>query len=217
MIEGAKLVERTDTVLRLASLPSAKIEAILIARGVDPVNVDATVEVIAAVGIAVNALEAIDYPFRAQPIPPSYPNGRFGDGTYPVFYSALEEETCIEEVRHHRRSVIAALQSGQMPFARYFTLIKVDFVGLTLLLRGSERTYPDLTSQTADGYPFCRAVARWAQGAGAQALHTTSARRLAGTCVPIFVRECINNAVSLRRYRFYIRDGELTFEELAPG
>jgi hypothetical protein len=216
VIDGADVLERADTLFRLASIPNAKIEAILNARGLDPSNIDATVEVVAAVGIPIDAEEAINYSFRPRVDPPDYPIGRFGDGTYAVFYSALEDATCVEEVRHHRRAELLALQSGQIPFARFFTLVKCDFNGRSLMLRGHERAHADLTSPTAAGYPFCQAVARWARRIGAQALHTASARQANGTCVPVFVRACLANPQTVHRYRFYSRNGVVECEGLPP-
>lgn len=217
MIEGANLTARSDTVFKLAALPKSSVEAALIARGIDPANVTATVETIAAVGIPMNAKDVFDYSFQPRTEPPAFPIRRFGDGTFAVCYSALERETCREEVGYHQRNELAALQSGQMPFSRYFTLATSDFRGTSLVLRGCEGAHPNLVSPTSAGYPFCQAVARWAKELGAQALHTTSARRPEGTCVPVFVRDCLTNHARVQRYRFVVRGGELTCEELPPG
>jgi RES domain len=170
VIEGAGLAERSDVVFKLAALPKTSVGAALIARGVDASNVGATADAIAAVGIPMNAEDAFNYSFRPRTESPAFPIGRFGDGTLAVCYSALERETCREEVRHHRRQELAALQSGRMPFSRYYTLVSSDFHGTSLMLRGREDAYPDLVSPTTAGYPFCQAVARWARGLGAQAI-----------------------------------------------
>jgi hypothetical protein len=206
-----------DVVFKLAALPKTNVEAALIARGVDPSNVGATADAIAALGIPMSAEDAYNYSFWPRTEGPSFPLGRFGDGTFAVCYSALERETCRDEVRHHCQEELAALQSGLMPFPRYYTLVSGDFRGTSLMLRGREDAYPDLGSPTTAGYPFCRAVARWSKGLGAQALHTTSARRPEGTCVPVFVRECLSNHAGVQRYRFVVTGGELICEELPPG
>jgi hypothetical protein len=216
VIEGANVAELNDVIFKLAALPKTSVEAALIARGVDTSNVGATADAIMAVGIPMNAEDAFNYSFRPRTASPAFPIGRFGDGTFAVCYAALERGTCIEEVHHHRRQELAALQSGRMPYSRYYTLVSSDFHGTSLMLRGREDAYPDLVSPTTAGYPFCQSVARWAKGSGAQAIHTTSARRPEGTCVPVFVRDCLTNHARLRRYRFVIRDGELICEEL-PG
>ena len=79
---------------------------------------------------------------------------------------------------------------------------------------GYEETYPDLISTTDAGYPFCRSVARWAQALGAQALHSKSARRHEGACVPVFVRECISDGEYIERYRFVARGGNIECERI---
>jgi hypothetical protein len=70
-------------VLKLASLPREPIEAVLLKRGYSPESIP---EVKAALGVAnvpLNAEEAVSYSFRKP-----YGVGRFGDGTFGVFYSA---------------------------------------------------------------------------------------------------------------------------------
>ena len=194
MIAGANLAERADTLLRLASLPKTNIAAILIARGLDPSNVDATLEAVVAVGVPVDAEEAINYSFRPRVEPPQYPVRRFGDGTYAVFYSSLEESrlACSERMRHHQRAELTALQSAQMPFPRYFTLVRCDFRGRALMLRGHEEAHPDLISLTATATRSVRRQLGGLKKLGAQALHTTSARRPEGACVPVYcLRQCL--------------------------
>jgi hypothetical protein len=214
VIEGASVTKRTDVVFKLVALLSTNIEAILIARGHDPDSVNAALEAVSDVGIPFDLEGAIEYSFQAKTQPPLFGLGRFGDGTYPVFYSALEDTTCIEEVRYHRRAELGRLLSGDLPFPLYFTLVRCEFRGQTIVLRGYEKTYPDLISPTERGYPFCRSVARWSQTVGAQALHSTSARRHDGTCVPVFVRECISNAGVIERYRFVARAGKVDCEQI---
>lgn len=214
MIEGATVTKRTDTLFKLVALPRTNVEAILISRGHDLESVNAALEAIAGVGIPFDLEGAIEYSFRANPLPPPFGLGRFGDGTHPVFYAALEGVTCIEEVRYHRRAELAQLLSGDLPFPRHFTLVRCEFKGQTMILRGYEGTYRDLISLTDAGYPFCRSVAHWAQAAGAQALHSTSARRHEGTCAPVFVRACISNAEKMEQYRFVARGDNLECERV---
>ena len=211
MIEGADFAQRAERVYKLVSLPTSKIEALLLARGIEPSGLDEAVEAVAAVGIPVNVIEAIDFIFHARPTPPYYPIGRFGDGTHAVFYSAIEVATCVAEVRYHQEEELAVLV---VPFPRYFTAIGCDYSGQTLVLVGREVEHPDLVSQTDAGYPFCQAVAQWAQAQGAHALQTTSSRRPAGTCVPIFERSCLANPEGLDRYRFVEKDGHVQDETL---
>lgn len=210
MIEGADLAQRVERVYRLVSLPRSRIESVLLARGIEPSGLDEAVEAIAAVGVPVDVVEAIDFIFRPRPTPPFYPVGRFGNGTHSVFYSAIEVETCAAEVRYHQGQELALSE----PFPHYFTVIGCDYSGQTLMLIGREVEHPDLISPTDAGYPFCQAVAQWAQAQGAQALLTTSTRRSEGRCVPIFERRCLANPQGLDRYRFFEKDGHVQDEKL---
>jgi RES domain len=128
-------------VLRLASLPRERIEAILLKRGI---SVDSIPEVKAAlrvVNVPLNAEEAVSYSFREP-----YGVGRFGDGTFGVFYSARAEPTCIAEISYHHERQLAEQRSGTFPHDRYYDLISCDFAGDTVMLVGAEAKYPDLIS-----------------------------------------------------------------------
>ncbi len=204
------MAQRAERVHKLVAVPRP-IEAVLLSRGIEPSGLDEAVEAVAAVGIPINVTESIDFIFRPKPTPPYYPIGRFGDGTHAVFYSAIEVATCVAEVQHHQEK---NLDISRAPFPRYFTAIGCDYNGPTLMLVGREVDHPDLVSQTEAGYPFCQAVAQWARAQGAQALETTSARRAAGICVPVFERECLANPQDGDRFRFVEKNGHVEGEKL---
>jgi hypothetical protein len=196
-------------VLRLASLPRERIEAVLLKRGISPESIP---EVKAALGVAnvpLNAEEAVSYSFREP-----YSVGRFGDGTFGVFYSARAEPTCIAEISYHHRRQLAEQQSGTFPHDRYYDLISCDFAGNTLTLVGAEAKYTDLISPTQAGYPFCQRLAKEAIGQGVDAFYTRSARDQNGTCVPIFSPRGMTNAQSLARFRFFAEMGQSRHERL---
>lgn len=211
MIEGADFEQRGERVYKLVSLPKSRIETVLLARGIEPSGLDEALEALTAVGVPVNVVEAIDFIFRPKPTPPYYPVGRFGDGTHAVFYSAIEVATCVAEVQHNQEKDLA---TSVAPFPRYFTAIGCDYSGQTLMLVGREVDYPELISPTDAGYPFCQAVAQWAQARGAQALRTTSARRSSGTCLPVFERGCLASPQDRDRFRFVAKNGRVEGEKL---
>jgi RES domain len=192
-------------VLKLASLLREPIEAVLLKRGHSPESIP---EVKAALGVAdvpLNAEEAVSYSFREP-----YGVGRFGDGSFGVFYSARAEPTCVAEISYHHRRQL----SGTFPHDRYYDLISCDFAGNTLTLLGAEAKYRDLVSPTDAGYPFCQRLAKAAIGQGADAFYTRSARDKYGTCVPIFNRTSITNPQSLARFRFFAEMGQSRHERL---
>ena len=196
--------------LRLASLPRERIEAVLLKRGISPESIP---EVRAALGVAnvpLNAEEAVSYSFRGP-----YGVGRFGDGTFGVFYSARAEPTCIEEISYHHGRQLAEQRSGTFPHDRYYDLILCDFAGDTLTLLGAEAKYSDLVSPTEAGYPFCQRLAKVAIVQGVDAFYTRSARDQNGTCVPIFNPKSITNAQSLTRFHFFAEASQSRHERLS--
>ena len=198
MINGAVQEQRADLVSRLVSLLAESVDATLIKRGLPPESVEDAREGLSAVEVPISPANAVDFSFSARDGAVPFSLGRFGDGHSPVFYSALEEETCVAELTYWQGQQLAATSAHP----RYYDVVACDFLGAALILRGHENEYPDLVSATDAGYPFCRAVASWAREQGASALYTTSARRDEGTCVPVFARQCLSNVRRGARYRF---------------
>jgi hypothetical protein len=189
LIEEFARRHQTETLLKLASFPRSSIEDILLRRGVDPDAIDDVRMALVAFGTPMSPEDAVNYSFQRQGSPPRYGLGRFGNGAWPVFYSALHERTCEEEVRHRIGPATAAV-----PFTRYYQFMACDFRGDILDLRGDEGRYPDLVSATDAGYPFCQTLAEEAIGARVNAFFTRSARnRPDGTCTPVFAQGSLTN------------------------
>lgn len=111
---------------------------------------------------------------------------RFTDGSYPVYYTALEAPTAEQERKHH--SLKQARQTQITTF--YYQLISCRFAGDTKDLRPYVSEWPWLVSEDLTE---CNRVGKEAVGAGLGGLLTASARRADGTCLPVFRREVINN------------------------
>jgi RES domain len=154
-------------------------------------------------------VSSYDYSFEEHGSPPRYGTGRFGDGSTPVFYSALAEETCRAEVAHHLNDKVALA-----PFPRFYHLLECDFTGIVIDLHGKEIEHPELISPTDDGYPFCQAVAKDARNTGAHALHTPSARHRSGTCAPVFARSNLSRERAVARAMLVPENGALKYERL---
>jgi hypothetical protein len=209
LIEEFPRAQSTVPVLKLASLPRERIEAILLKRGISPESIPDVKAALGVVNVPLNAQEAVSYSFREP-----YVVARFGDGTFGVFYSARAEQTCIAEIRYHHQRQLAEQRSGTFPHDRYHDLVSCDFAGDTATLLGAEAKYPDLISLTKAGYPFCQRLAKEAIGQGVDAFYTRSARDQHGTCVPIFNRRSITNAQSMARFRFFAEAGQSRHERL---
>jgi RES domain len=200
LLTGCKRETRTDVLLKLASLPRDAIEVVLRRRGIDPTSFPDVRAALASVGIPITAKEAVDYAFTPHGAPPSYSKGRFGDGSAPVYYSALTEETCEAEVRYHLS------YASPSAFPRFYHVLECDFGGTVAILHGKEVDHQELVCKTDAGYPFCQAVAAAARKTDIHAFHTPSARHPGGTCTPVFYRTNLNNERSVAHVAF-IPDG----------
>jgi hypothetical protein len=194
---------RTDSILKLTALPHERIEAILLKRGISRDSIPEVKDALAAVEFVMDAQDAVAYSFREP-----YRIGRFGDGSFPVFYSALEEQTCVAEIAYHFRRQFEEQRSGAFAHDRYYHLIECQFSGKAMVLLGAEGKHPELVSATEDGYPFCQRLAKAATEDDVEAFYTRSARAADGTCVPVFVQTTLTGANTLARYRFYAQGGE---------
>ena len=110
---------------------------------------------------------------------------RFSDGSYPVFYGALEEATAKAEVTHH----YAREARGDLSTARtlYYTLFHCRFAGNVVDLQQQTHVWPDLVSDLTDN-PFCQSLGAEGKARGLDGFLAPSARAPLGTTVPVFSR-----------------------------
>jgi hypothetical protein len=217
LIDDCERSTRSDRVHKLASLPLASINSILIRRGISPANVEETAALLLETGSPFTATQMVENSFKRhdeRALPFGF--GRFGDGTeYPVYYSALDEETCIEEVRHHTKNGFEQLLSGQIPYPRYCQFLTSTFNGVVIVLCGQETVYPQLVSVDQSGYPFCQSLARQARERNSLAFHAPSARHDGGVCVPVFARRSLSNHTAREYITFRVHNGQVEHATLA--
>jgi hypothetical protein len=213
LIDEYERESRSESVHKLASLPQDTINTILIRRGISVDSVKEVGPLLATLGSPFTADEVIGYSFERHD--DRFGVGRFGDGSdYPVYYSAIEEETCIAEIRHHARKSFEAMQSGELPYPRYYQFVSSVFNGLTLNLCGHEGDHPELVSADESGYPFCQSLARQALTQKISAFHAPSARRDEGVCVPVFIQQALSNHRSGYFLMFAARNGQIEHQKI---
>lgn len=212
MIESMPIDERTERISRLAIIPHELLIATLLRRGVPADSIDDTLLGLTEIGAPITIEDAVSYPFKPrtdQLLP--FGEGRFSDGReYAVYYAALDDATCFAEIRYHLDLDLPK----NLKFPRFYFLIESTFEGLTLDLVGQEVRYPDLVSPTKSGYPTCRAIAKEARNAGADALHTRSARAPQGICFPVFRLKSMRDHRKMRSVRVSAASGKAHAEWL---
>jgi hypothetical protein len=194
MLDRLERERRTDQVSRLASLPYESLEAILLDLGIGIEDLDEVRDAAVKNNVVVTPEDVVRFSFQRDRFWP----GRFNRETYGVYYAALEPQTCIEELRHHRKKSITAQSSAQ-----YYRFIFARFDGFSVDLRGQEEVHPELISKDESGYPFCQDLADAARATGIDGFYTFSARQPSGTCVPVFSQGAVHAAALGGGVRFY--------------
>lgn len=151
---------------------------------------DAAIEMVAFVGSHGTSYllhQLRDAPFRHTSRLNKTRGTRFSDGSFPVFYSALEVETAEAEIKHWFPKRFEVPLSGRRTvfYVRFFC----EFAGMTKDLRSGSTTQPELT---AEDYRFCQQLGAKAVAANLDGFLTPSARKADGTNVPVFNREALD-------------------------
>jgi hypothetical protein len=118
---------------------------------------------------------------------------RFSDGSWRVFYSALEPETAEQERAHWCRKNAQSNPTAVQRF--HYRELRCRLDGHGYDLRPKREDWPFLTGD--ETYPPCNALAAEARTNGAHAMLCPSARRPKGTTTPVFAREALSQPVIL--------------------
>ena len=208
MLDDCPVGKTQSIVYRLAATFTKSLDAVLLERGIDPDSIEETKAEIARVGGQYTAEGIVSNSFHGRPnrLNP-FPVSRFSDGTIGVFYSAREVSTCEQEISFHLK-----IEEGDP--SQFYTLINCEYSGSTADLRGKEIDYPDLVSQTADGYPFCQHLGRTAKEKNIDAFYTPSARKEGGICVPIFTETALSKPDITKRVEVTAISDGVQFDEI---
>jgi hypothetical protein len=160
---------------------------------------------IAGVGVVVTPRDAVEFTFTRE----IHPVQRYNTEAFPVFYSALTQETCVAEIQYH---LAASFGVGH---PRYYHFVEVQFSGMALDLCGHEVDHPELISGSSAGYPFCQQLASIARLDGIDALYAPSARLEGGVCVPVFYLRALTDPQITGSLRFYSEGPAVTYERIA--
>jgi hypothetical protein len=112
---------------------------------------------------------AIGYPFETEP----YMATRYGDGTFGVWYGALDLETTLYETVYHMLRVELAVEGISDVIIRERAVYKIHCCAILLDLCGKEIDYPQLVS---NDYEFTHTIGKRLQREGHPGLLAPSAR-----------------------------------------
>ena len=219
MLESLAPKKEQHAVVRLAAVSGDNVERLL-NRGISPESIPEIQGRLRQMKSVFEPTQVIDKAFEPSTNPKHptpFSKTRFTNGDKAVFYSALEDETSIEEIKYHqtRSGEFSDLENTPHAPARYFWLYETDFDGTMLNLFIIHPDCPELTSPDESGYPKCRELAEEARSRSIDAFCTPSARRPEGTCTPVFDRKSLGDVPRLkRRIRFTNEHGKIVFREV---
>ena len=119
---------------------------------------------------------------------------RFSDGTFPVFYCALERETAQAEAEYWFADFAGRPQGKRTAL---YSCFACDFSGETKDLRPQQGRWPKLTH--AHDYTFCNALGAEALEENLDALLAPSVRRAGGANLAVFAKRAVSNPGDLVR------------------
>lgn len=219
MLESLTPKKERHTVVRLSAVSDANVERLL-NRSINPESFPEIQGRLRKLKIVFEPTQLIDKVFEPNTNPKHptpFAKSRFTNGDKAVFYSALEDETSIEEIKYHqtRSGEFSDLENTPHAPPRYFRLYETDFDGTMLDLFTIHPDCPELTSADESGYPKCSHLAEEARSRSINAFRTPSARRPEGTCTPVFDRQSLGDIPRLKRHvRFTNEHGKIVFREV---
>ena len=166
------------------------------ASALDPEHINEITDLLRETGNATSFDDLLDAPFRPkrrlEKAGFHVTRSRYSDGSFAVFYGALEAETAIAEMRHHFTNRVAGKPDGERIV--WYQRFVCDFNGSVKDLRPKRKAWPNLTHGT--DYGLCNRIGAEAKGKSLHGLLAPSAR-CEGTTLPVFERSALSNARDL--------------------
>ena len=185
LLDEIPTVRNLRRIYRLAILP--RDDEFLEDLGLDALGEQELRELLVAAGHETSLEELCDAPFR--PKRRLSMATRYSDGSYPVFYSALDPETAEAEVAHWFSKGFGGSPQGQR--SAYYQRFTCLFEGGEKDLRNKQREWPELVHDS--DYTFCNRIGAEAVRLELDGLVVPSARRKNGSNQPVFRRRAISD------------------------
>ena len=185
MLEGMERIDVSNALHRMANL--SRVGEFAQRKGL---NFEQAREIVAFMGEKL-ADELLRSPFEPKNfLDPTKPFGatRFSDGTWPVFYGAIDEDTAAKECLHHYAK--AALGDPASARSVYYSVLHCLFQGSAIDLRPKKTEWPDLV---AEDYRFCQGLGKEAIQFPLESFLAPSARQPDGTTTPVFAPRGLSN------------------------
>jgi len=125
---------------------------------------------------------------------------RFSDGSFGVYYAALDETTAIQEVAFHRERFLATTHEPACVLEEQ--VLWAEVTGELTDIRGEQGTHPEWYGPATAHYPAAQALGSSLWRAGQTGLVFSSVRNPGGECFGIFRPRAISSCLPLRPLRY---------------
>lgn len=156
-------------------------------QGLDAEGIEEMLDILKSAGVLDSPEALCEAPFKPKRRLSPRPT-RFSDGSFPVFYCALERETAQAETEHWFAEFVGQPEGER---TAVYSCFACDFAGDTKDLRPQQGKWPNLTHP--HDYTFCNALGAEAVEEKLDALLAPSARRATGTNLPVFAKRAVSN------------------------
>jgi RES domain len=157
--------------------------------------------------------ELLRTPFQRRSAQKPFGESRFSDGSFPVFYSAVERETAAREKAYHVGKDYDETRSAATQY--YYRVFRVGVRADLRDLRAKLFDWPWLIDK--DRYDRCQRLGKQASDQDAFGFLTPSARRTNGVNAPLFRSDAIQDGtaveVGLYVFRVGIAGGTITIDD----
>jgi len=139
---------------------------------------------------------------------------RFSDGTFGIWYSALDEQTTISETLYWTYKWWKKdIEAAKNPYVTDRKIFQAKIkTAKTYNLTSMAKEFPELMHK--NDYTFCRSIGKYAKENSVEALLTLSVRHDGGICVPIFTPDIIEKIQFMRFYHYtFYKDGQYLITE----
>lgn len=143
---------------------------------------------------------AIDYVFNQS----FHFQSRFSDGSYPVWYGSLDQETTFYETAFHwHRTILQDIYyRDDIPIITNRSLFTVGCSAMLIDLRKSINQLPELIEKGLESYKVTQVLSKEIHDQGQSGLYTYSARKDKGENIAIYNRKSLNSVNHLKDVKY---------------
>ncbi len=129
---------------------------------------------------------------------------RFTDGTYPIWYGSIDQETTFYETAFHwHRTIIEDIHyDDERPIIINRSLFSVNCNAMLIDLRKATKQIPELTQKELEFYEVTQSIGKKLYEQGQSGLYTYSARKPKGENIAVYNKKILSNPEHIKNVKY---------------